>query len=159
MFERQPAKSYPAMAMAATTTHDLPTLAGLWSGQDETSRRSIGLPKSDAIFDVRRHLAQTLGLADDASLAEVIEATYRLLGEAPSLILLASLDDAMASPDRPNMPGTTTEWPNWCLPLPGGLEALETSQLPARIARALERRRVPPAEPGAKGATEPPRFP
>lgn len=141
MFEQQlPPEEYPSMAMAAATTHDLPTLAGLWTGQDEASRRAIGLPQSDAIFQVRRHLAQTAGVNDDAPLDEVIEATYRLLGRAPSLVLLATLDDALACVDRPNMPGTTTQWPNWRLPLPGGLEALMTAALPVRIARALDRR-------------------
>ncbi len=141
MFEQHPPESYPIMAMAASTTHDLPTLAGLWTGQDEAARRAIGLPKSEAIFEVRRHLAQTAGLADDAPVAEVIEATYRLLARAPSLVLLATLDDALASPDRPNMPGTSLEWPNWRLPLPGGLEALETAELPVQIAQALARSR------------------
>ena len=29
------------------------------------------------------------------------------------------------------MPGTISQWPNWRLALPGGLEALETAELPA----------------------------
>lgn len=141
MFEQQvPPERYPSMAMAAATTHDLPTLAGLWTGHDEAARHAIGLPKSDAILEVRRHLAQLAGLPGDAPPEEMIEAVYRLLARAPSLVLLATLDDAMALPDRPNMPGTTTQWPNWCLPLPGGLEALMAAELPVRIARGLDRR-------------------
>ena len=67
MFEQQvPPERYPSMAMAAATTHDLPTLAGLWTGHDEAARHAIGLPKSDAILEVRRHLAQLAGLPGDA---------------------------------------------------------------------------------------------
>jgi hypothetical protein len=46
---------------------------------------------------------------------------------------------ALAVAERPNMPGTTDQWPNWSLALPGGLEALERSPLPGRIARGLNR--------------------
>ena len=33
-FETDPPSSYPAQALAAVTTHDLPTVVGLWSGAD-----------------------------------------------------------------------------------------------------------------------------
>jgi 4-alpha-glucanotransferase len=76
---------------------------------------------------------------DGAAPAEVIEETYRRLAEAPSRVIMATLEDALAVEERPNMPGTTTQWPNWSLALPGGLEALENSALPQRIAAGLNR--------------------
>ena len=39
--------------------------------------------------------------------------------------------------ERPNMPGTVDEWPNWSLALPEPLEAIEHAALPQAIARAL----------------------
>jgi 4-alpha-glucanotransferase len=59
---------------------------------------------------------------------------------APSRILTATLDDAMAVEERPNMPATTTEWPNWSLALPKPIETLEKSALARRIASAFRRR-------------------
>ena len=47
---------------------------------------------------------------------------------------MATLEDALAVPDRTNMPGTTTQYPNWSLALPGGIEALRRAELPRRIA-------------------------
>ena len=69
----------------------------------------------------------------------VIEATYGALAQAPSRILLATLDDALAVPERPNLPGTVSEWPNWSLALPKTIEEIEGLDLPKRIARALTR--------------------
>ena len=65
---------------------------------------------------------------------------YDDLATAPCLLLCASLDDALAVEERPNMPGTVDEWPNWRLALPVPLEELERAALPRRIAAALGRR-------------------
>ena len=45
----------------------------------------------------------------------------------------------MAVEERPNMPATTDEWPNWSLALPEPIEGLAESRLARRIARALRR--------------------
>jgi hypothetical protein len=44
--------------------------------------------------------------------------------------------------ERPNVPGTSFERPNWSLALPVALEALETAPLPRRIAAVLANRRA-----------------
>jgi 4-alpha-glucanotransferase len=49
------------------------------------------------------------------------------------------LDDALAVEERPNMPGTVREWPNWCLALPASLEELQAAALPRAIAQVLSR--------------------
>jgi 4-alpha-glucanotransferase len=69
----------------------------------------------------------------------VVVALHEQLAATPSLVLLATLDDAVANPDRPNMPGTTDEWPNWRLPLPVRLEQLEEHPVARRVAEVLER--------------------
>jgi 4-alpha-glucanotransferase len=51
----------------------------------------------------------------------------------------ATLDDALAVRERPNLPGTTQERPNWSLALPMPLERLETASLVLRVAAALAR--------------------
>jgi 4-alpha-glucanotransferase len=47
----------------------------------------------------------------------------------------------MAVAERPNMPATTDEWPNWCIALPRPVETLKDSALARGIARALARQR------------------
>ena len=136
-FEPRPPTEYPQRAMAAVTTHDLPTIAGLLSGQDLAAQRAAGVPNDRAMEELRQHLGRLVPMAPDATIHEVIEATYQRLGQSPSLLLVATLEDALAVPDRPNMPGTITQYPNWSLALPGGIEALRSAELPRRIAAAL----------------------
>jgi 4-alpha-glucanotransferase len=69
--------------------------------------------------------------------------THQRLAEAPSVVVAATLEDAMAVEERPNMPSTTTEWPNWSLALPASLEDLETQALARDVADTLRRRWSP----------------
>jgi 4-alpha-glucanotransferase len=140
-FEEEPPAEYPELSMAAVTTHDLPTVAGLWSGQDLAAQRRLGLnPNEEATQEIRRRVAEFACLNGSAPTERVIEEVYSLLGSAASCIAVASLDDALAVVERPNMPCTTKEWPNWSLAVPGGLEALEKSPLAKRIAAAMNKR-------------------
>ncbi|MGO9113204.1 MAG: 4-alpha-glucanotransferase [Thermoguttaceae bacterium] len=138
-FEDCPPADFPELSMASVTTHDLPTIAGLWSGSDEAAQRSIGLTVGSEMRRLRDHLRQMLGVESDAPVAEVIEAAYRRLAEAPSRIITATLEDAQAMAERPNMPGTIEQWPNWSLVLPQDIETMAEAELPRRIARALGR--------------------
>ena len=138
-FEPEPAR-YPELALAAVTTHDLPTVAGLWSWEDVKMQEALGRrPNVEGFRQIRERLQRMTGAADSAPVDDVIERTYRLLGEAPSMVVTATLDDAAAVEERPNLPGTTTEWPNWSIALPMPLEELEQRPLPRAIARALAR--------------------
>lgn len=143
-FEPHPPRAYPRLAMAAVTTHDLPTIAGLWSGRDLAVQEAMGQRPAEMMVRLREHLGRVAGTPLEEPVASAIQQTYARLGEAPSLVLLATLEDALAVEERPNMPGTTSQWPNWSLALPGGLEALESGELPVRIAEALGRSRTRP---------------
>ncbi|HXW78838.1 MAG TPA: hypothetical protein VEJ84_05035, partial [Acidimicrobiales bacterium] len=80
------------------------------------------------------------GSSPGTAMSEVIGATYAALGRAPCTLLSASLDDALEVEERPNMPGTIDQWPNWCLALPAPLERVEQGQLAATIAKYLSGR-------------------
>jgi 4-alpha-glucanotransferase len=140
-FEPHDPPAFPELALSSVTTHDLPTVAGLWTGYDAAAQKQIGIDPNEAgVKSLREKLKRLGGLADDAPAEAAVEATYRALARAPSRVLLATLDDALAVPERPNLPGTIKEWPNWSLALPLPLEELEHQELPVRIARALERK-------------------
>jgi len=137
-FEERPPARYPQLAMAAVATHDLPTIAGLWTGADVREQLSLGLVNDDTALDsTRARLSQLSGLANDAPVTAVIEAVHARLADAPSLLVTATLDDVLAVPERPNVPGTSFERPNWSIALPLTLEALEAAPLPRRIAAIL----------------------
>lgn len=141
LFENDPPRAYPELACAAITSHDLPTIAGLWTGADLDEQRDLGLdPNPEAMSESRRKLKKQARVRDDASVGDVIERVHRSLARAPSEILLATLDDAAASIERPNHPGIAGEGRNWSLALPLSLERLKRRDLPRRIAAALARR-------------------
>jgi 4-alpha-glucanotransferase len=145
-FEEGDPSTYPERALAAVTTHDLPTVAGLWSGSDLRAQREAGMsPNEEGTEALRARITHLAGVAADAPVEEVVAATYRALGRAPCLLLAASLDDALATEERPNMPGTRDEWPNWSIALPAPLDDIVSAPGPRAIARALSRS---PSRPG-----------
>ncbi len=139
-FEPAPPQHFPELALSSVTTHDLPTIAGLWTGVDARAQKQIGIDPNDAGTEALREKLRALGNLDEhAPVEAVIESTHRALAQAPSRILLATLDDAVAAPERPNLPGTVNEWPNWSLALEKPLEEIEEMELPGRLAGALKR--------------------
>jgi 4-alpha-glucanotransferase len=140
-FEGRPPERYPAQALAALTTHDLPTAAGVWTGADLAEMESTGRPVNrSAELGIRRKLRRLAGVSDDAAPSLVIERAYAALGRAPSRLVVATLDDASLAERRPNMPGDVAR-ANWSIPLPRTLEQLRRDELPKRIASALNARR------------------
>ena len=73
---------------------------------------------------------------------DVAASAYAALAASRSRIALASLDDALGVEERPNVPGTTTEWPNWRLALPLSLDAIEASDSTRRIAEIMRAGRL-----------------
>ena len=139
-FEPHRPPEFPVQALAAVTTHDLPTVAGMWTGADLAECHAIGLdPNEEGARAIRDKLADWSGSPDGASAAEVVVNTHRLLAQAPSMILTATLDDAAVVEERPNVPGTVDERANWSIALPVPLEELEESPTAAAIAEALRR--------------------
>ena len=141
-FEESPAERFPHRAMAAVTTHDLPTIAGLWTGEDTAAQLRIGLPVNHmGTHQMRSRLARAAMPGYRDKVDDVITGAYTTLAGAPSMLVAAALEDAALVTERPNMPGTTTErWPNWSLALPTPLEDVLSSPLASRLAAALRRR-------------------
>ena len=139
-FEKTPPSHFPERALAAVTTHDLPTIAGLWSGSDLKAQQRLGLSPNEAgTAGIRSRVRRLTRSADKTSAAVVVARVHEALSHAPSRILTATLDDAMAVEERPNIPATTHEWPNWRIALPKPIESLKASRLARRIAKALRR--------------------
>lgn len=140
-FEREPPESWPRKALGAVTTHDLPTITGVLDGSDLEAQRRLGLnPKEESSKQLRDRLLDTTGSSDDTDPQTVVERVYGDLSRAPCLMLVSGLEDALALSERPNMPGTVSEWPNWRVALPFSIEEIEDQALPAAIARRLNRK-------------------
>ncbi|MES1172254.1 MAG: 4-alpha-glucanotransferase [Bacteroidota bacterium] len=139
-FEPHPPETFPELAAAGVTTHDLATIAGIWTGAAIDHMRQAGVtPNTAGLTALKDKLSALAAQPFDAPLASVIVDVHRTLARAPSRVLLATLDDALGVLEQPNMPGTTGSWPNWSLALPRAIEDIARAELPLRIAAALRR--------------------
>jgi len=126
-FEDQPPEHYPPEALAMVTTHDLPTIAGVWTGADEEELVALGRPTpDDERGALRRRLDALVELAPDTPVDAAIDATHQRLGRSAAMLALATLEDLCEVPRRPNVPGTTSERPNWSQVLPMPVEDFVT---------------------------------
>ncbi|MGE0062041.1 MAG: 4-alpha-glucanotransferase, partial [Xanthobacteraceae bacterium] len=131
MFERWPngdyksPSDYPADALAAFNTHDLPTYRGWIAGRDIEIKRSIGLdPGEDEAGRARargmllRHLQPYAGPNELTNFA----ATAGYLAATPSRLVMVAIDDLLDIEQPINIPGTVDEYPNWRRVLPVPIE-------------------------------------
>lgn len=161
-----PPAQFPTQALVALTTHDLPTLAGFWSGQDIQERAALGLYPTDTERD-RQIVARAEDRArvlvalereglrpesvplDAHAMPEVtpalMQALHRYLARAPSQLLLAQSDDALLQKVGVNLPGTTDERPNWRLKWAAMLEDFFADPGVLGLIEAMARERPPRA--------------
>lgn len=126
-FEGSEPEQWPRDAVASVGTHDLPTVAGIWTGSEPEHR----------LHHLREKLVSMTHLPDETPPLEVAIDVYRRLALGRPRIVLVSMEDALGVHERPNVPGTTTEMPNWRLALPVPIDEIETSDGPRRIAAAM----------------------
>ncbi|MEO8212192.1 MAG: 4-alpha-glucanotransferase, partial [Myxococcales bacterium] len=139
-FEPKPPAEYPELALSSVSTHDLPTIAGLATGADIKRAQTAGSPQNEeGLRGLRDKLAQLAATPHDGPPADLIRNVHAALAAAPSRVLLATLDDALAVEERPNIPGAHEEWSNWSTALPVPLEEFETWELPQQLAQRLAR--------------------
>lgn len=134
-FEGEPPADWPREALAAVTTHDLPTVAGLWTGSDaEEQVATTDMTEADVRSGREDLLARLSAAGPVTDVAGAVAAAYRELATAPSLLLSLALEDALAEERRPNIPGTVAR-DNWRIPLPVPLEDVVEDPGAARLAR------------------------
>ena len=114
-------------ALAAITTHDLPTAAGFLAGEHVRIRAELGQlrrPVQEERAAARREREQLVALLESEGLAEpgasdeeLVRAMHAGLARSPARLVGANLADAVGDRRQPNLPGTTIEYPNWKLPV------------------------------------------
>src|SRR5215213_3700403 len=144
---RRRAADYPRLALAATTTHDLPTVAGFFTGSDLEHLCDIGVAAAggetrddqEAQRESLCRLLEDEGLLapGERSVPAIVAALYGFLARTPSMLVAATLEDAVEAHDRPNVPGTIDQRPNWSLPLPVALDDLAADPRVRRLAGIL----------------------
>lgn len=146
LFEQQhghfiPPQHWPNDALAVTTTHDLPTLRGWFSGRDIDWRHHAGQrdmhqrshDHSERALEagaLQRALYDNGQLNGSDSNAEtlvaekLVDACIGFVARAPAPLTLLPLEDALALHEQPNLPGPGDIHPNWRRRLPLATEDL-----------------------------------
>jgi 4-alpha-glucanotransferase len=153
IFEREDGRfklpdEYPAQALAATSTHDLPTVAGFWTGQDIEARLRGGTIDRaayetqfgdrardkqhllDALFRLRllpEHYERNASRIP-ALTPELHYAIAGFLAGTRSALWLVNQEDITRETQQQNLPGTTAEYPNWSRKMRWTIEELSSVQ-------------------------------
>lgn len=120
---RQP-DAYPRDALAALTTHDLPTFMGWWRGLDVDLRETFGIFAPDLAARERtgreaekqrlhEALAQQNLTSADPPEEPPLVGSMRYLARTPSLLAAIQIEDATREMNQANMPGPDRGHPNW----------------------------------------------
>ncbi|HEY8622677.1 MAG TPA: 4-alpha-glucanotransferase, partial [Casimicrobiaceae bacterium] len=158
--------TYPAQALVAASTHDLPTLAGWWEGRDIALRDELGLFPSEAVRDQQQDarkkdrsglllaLQRESLLPDDVSLdaettppatppmtAALARAAQAFLAHTPSQVLVVQLEDVIGVVEQANLPATVDTHPNWRRKLPLALERWPGDRRFVELTETLRRSR------------------
>lgn len=155
---------WPGHAIATTTTHDLPTIAGWWQehdislrarldllmpGQTESEARQERACERDALNQALNDFA---GRTDNAAtttpgMPVPLDTAVAFVAATPAPLAMLPIEDALGLVEQPNLPGTVDTHPNWRrrLPIPVD-ELLDEPQVANRLA-ILNKARPCPQKP------------
>ncbi len=142
---RQPSE-YPVSALTSTSTHDLATIAGYWTGEDIEARfRARTIDEGGRQAQLRERARDKQSLLDALFTAGLMPADYdrdasripELTGElhyaisgylasTPCAMWLINQEDLTKEPRQQNLPGTTAEYPNWSRKMRWTIEELSS---------------------------------
>ncbi|GAC1485143.1 MAG: 4-alpha-glucanotransferase [Acetobacteraceae bacterium] len=151
-------RSWTRSAAAMTSTHDLPTVAGWWEGRDLEWRARLDLaggPDHQAqegnerfrdrflLWETMRDSGAVAGDPPGNADAEAFADAATLHVAAACDLAIIPIEDALALPEQPNLPGTMDQQhPNWRRRLPGPAgNLLEQPRVAARLAAVSRARR------------------
>lgn len=145
--------AWDRLAVAMTSTHDLPTVAGWWRGSDIAVRAELGRlgegVSAESVVAERAaerpalwHSFVTEGLGEGGPPAPdapdaVVDAALRFISRTPSPLCLAPVEDVLGQQQQPNLPGTIDQHPNWRRRSPAPADVLLGGEAAAKRIAAL----------------------
>jgi 4-alpha-glucanotransferase len=120
-------RRWPSSAVAMTSTHDLPTVAGWWRGSDLATRAKYALLTGDlkheqaerakdrkTLWGAFKSAKVDAGAPPPPSAGQrIANAAVKYIAQTPGELALLPLEDALAVTEQPNLPGTVNQHPNW----------------------------------------------
>jgi len=149
----RPLESMRARGVAALHTHDMPTFAAFWRGLDIALRLRLGHLTAGEARRARRERermrkAWTRDLrrggwltAGNPRTASVLRACLAFLADGPAEVVLVDLEDLWGEVDPQNVPGTTSEHPNWRRRARHGFDTFSRMPAVLRVLRDVGLRR------------------
>ena len=147
---------WSAPAVAMSSTHDLPTVAGWWSGRDITWRHDVGLIGEQAVHDEQHERQQdrqmlwdamrASGAAEDGmpephEVGRAADAACAHVARAACELAILPIEDVLARVEQPNLPGTLDQHPNWRRRMDGPADTLlDAPDVAARLAKVAKAR-------------------
>jgi len=158
-FEREANNGFAApsdwnrSAVAMTSTHDLPTVAGWWTGSDILTRvqhgqLAEGAEREEALAERNGDRPALWQAFVDGQVAEgetpapdntepVVDAAVRFVARTETPLCLLPMEDLLGEQAQPNLPGTVDEYPNWRRRLPERADAVLDNEAVARRVAAI----------------------
>lgn len=134
---------YEPNAVATTTTHDMPTVAGWWAGADLPTTAGDVRQAEDARAWDRGLLWSAMQAAGVASgerpspeeTDPVVAAALAFIARTPSMLKIVPLEDALGVREQVNVPGASHDAGNWRLRhAADAADLLSDEQVRARLA-------------------------
>lgn len=144
----------PKNSVASMNTHDTPTFTAFWEGHEIDVREKLGhVTDEDAEqqSEERRKLraavkaylrSRGLVATDDATTREVLGALLEELAASNAPLVFVNLEDLFLERGAQNVPGTTSEHPNWRRKIALSLEEAFASDRVQQILTRVDRARA-----------------
>jgi 4-alpha-glucanotransferase len=146
----------PANSMASVNTHDMPTFSAFYGGLDIDTFREFGFFDEEEAGDAdesRNKLMELLikflgeeALLDASQPTEeaILKAALSFLASSRAKSLLVNLEDLWQETEPQNIPGTTSEYPNWRRKFSRDLESFTKDDGVLGVLRLVDRLRKQP---------------
>jgi 4-alpha-glucanotransferase len=141
-------REYPKQTLVASSTHDLATMCGFWTGRDIEARKAAGLADESGYQsqreDRKKEKQQMLDILHSENLlppsyspdaeqvpevdGELHNAIVGFLARVPSMLLLLNQEDLTKETEQQNLPGSTAEYPNWQRKMKAKVDELRSSR-------------------------------
>jgi 4-alpha-glucanotransferase len=150
-------REWSEKAMATTSTHDVPTVAGWWSGRDVEWRKKTGLddPAVDetaqrehdrvllwhALFASGSAWSEEARPAPD-DISPVVVAAAKHVAQAPAPLAIYPVEDILGLHEQPNLPGPTDAiHPNWRRRMPDSSSRLFDGPIAHAVCDVIDKTR------------------
>jgi 4-alpha-glucanotransferase len=152
---REP-ESYPELALATVSTHDLPTLAGFWRAEDIYVRKRVGMFPGEKEFQLalekrtadKEKILQRLAASGFLKVRknpvsgpcpeltrDIQRAVIGLLMSSSAKLVVVSQEDLFRDTRQQNVPGTIAEYPSWSMKMAYTVEELRQDRHVRECAR------------------------